>query len=422
MRKVFMVSYFYPPDPAIGSIRNLAVRKELSKEFEVEVFTKKIKGTPEEKGITRSVVFDKSVFGKIKRPSKQNAKPTTKKVLNFSISLKSKIINSFPFNFLIIEGGLLYVVNGFFYLLKQDKKNMVLYSSLLPLADHVICYVIKSFFPKVKWVADHRDFAFSYDTKNVLSLKAHKWIYGKIFSKADLNLSVSKGVSSFYNALNKEIDCKVLYNGLDINKVDTTSKKSSAYFEITYTGSLYKGRRDPSILFDSLRTIIDENPCAKNIVRLNYAGKNGDIWDLFVNKYSLNEISKNYGFISRSEAKAIQNRSSINLLLSWATNNNKGVLTGKFYEYLESNIPVLVIINGVYDKEFEEIVKSINAGYLTYNDSNKEDLKNYIEDRLNIKEKTKETRADYDFDYLKKFTWEYQVKTNLANTIKSWTK
>ncbi len=121
------------------------------------------------------------------------------------------------------------------------------------------------------------------------------------------------------------------------------------------------------MLFKALQTIVEGNNIEKN-VRIIYAGKDRLIWEKWLSEYDLDKVSVVKGEVSLAQAVQIQQKSHVNLLLTWAKENEKGILTGKFYEYLASGNPILTMINGAKDEEIENIMDRLKVGYVIYND------------------------------------------------------
>ena len=68
------------------------------------------------------------------------------------------------------------------------------------------------------------------------------------------------------------------------------------------------------------------------------------------------------GLVTQAEAKQLQQQACINLLLSIASNELQGVLTGKLIELVESGSPVLAISVGQRDEELGQILSSLEIG------------------------------------------------------------
>ncbi len=97
-------------------------------------------------------------------------------------------------------------------------------------------------------------------------------------------------------------------------------------------------------------------------VKIIYAGKDGAIWDKMTREYNLSTLLDNRGLVTQAEAKQLQQQACINLLLSIASNELQGVLTGKLIELVESGSPVLAISVGQRDEELGQILSSLEIG------------------------------------------------------------
>jgi hypothetical protein len=77
----------------------------------------------------------------------------------------------------------------------------------------------------------------------------------------------------------------------------------------------------------------------------------------------LNDLVENtnfVGYVSHQKAIAFQEKSQVLLLLIPNINNNKGILTGKLFEYLKAKRPILAI--GPEDGDLAAILAETKAG------------------------------------------------------------
>jgi len=270
---------------------------------------------------------------------------------------------------LLGEGGLIYILAVLFKFFTKYRKSSVIYSSYSPFADHFIAYVIKLFRPKIYWIADFRDLHIDPDDDTVLFKKFNKWIDAKIFKRANVITTVSEGLREQLLQFNENV--YVLRNGISsemIKKFDKVqTQRDISKFTLTYTGKLYEGRRDPSRIFQAISNLIDKRLIVKEELELAYAGKDGYLWKQLAETYNLGERVKDYGYVSLEESVRLQKNSNVNILLSWATKNLKGILTGKFYEYLIASRPICLAISGENDPEFEKIFSELENCTMVYN-------------------------------------------------------
>jgi glycosyltransferase involved in cell wall biosynthesis len=99
-------------------------------------------------------------------------------------------------------------------------------------------------------------------------------------------------------------------------------------------------------------------------VCFEYAGPHFDMIHAQAKKYGVEEILADHDFVSRSEAYEIQCRSDVFLVLSWNTEHERGVLTGKFYEGIRAGKPILSMVTGeLPNSELNLINEKYHYGY-----------------------------------------------------------
>ena len=154
----------------------------------------------------------------------------------------------------------------------------------------------------------------------------------------------------------------VLRNGIS-NTADKPVPVAQSHFTMVYTGSMFLDKRNPRPMLKALRELLDTGEMHKEDVKIIYAGKDGVIWDKMTREYNLGTLLDNRGLVTQAEAKQLQQQACINLLLSIASNELQGVLTGKLIELVESGSPVLAISVGQRDEELGQILSSLEIGH-----------------------------------------------------------
>lgn len=353
---------FFPKVRVITtSNRSILPKDELPIKKEIELFSIK--------------TFDYRSISALKKNRQQvHYKEETKE--NSLVRFLIKLIDSCPFNFILGEGGLVYLIGGIFkgIQLIRKEKPVFIYSSFRPFTDHVIAYCLKLLFPKIKWVADYRDLHVDPIYKNVLWPSFQHWCNKKILKKASLVTTVSEGLAKQLSRYHHKVH--VLRNGVDIvPNIETPYEK----FTISYTGSLFKDERRPELFLAALQSLLIDGSIKSEDIVFQYAGKDSPKMRNWIEKYDLMPVFKDRALVKRNEAILIQRKSQLNLLLSSSSPELKGVLTGKFFEYMTTGIPILLIINGTRDEEFEGIFKRYNLGAIFYNeDKYLESAKSFI--------------------------------------------
>ena len=110
----------------------------------------------------------------------------------------------------------------------------------------------------------------------------------------------------------------------------------------------------------SLNELIKKNKIDKNRLKIVHAGPHAELFKKVLNKYDLEDIFDDHGYVSREEALKLQLDSDLFLLLSWNTKAEQGVLTGKFYEGIRANKPILSSVFG--DVPYSELYR-LNEKY-----------------------------------------------------------
>jgi len=353
-------------------VRNYNTAVQLNKYFDLQVITNDHLSSNNQKTLDSDIkvyrVFTLDEFSIKKRlnKSKGGKKNVRKQRTPFEpkVGLIKRWVNSFPLNFMVWEGGLLYVLGSLIRMIKL--KPEIVYSSYSPMSDHYVCFLYKIWNKQVFWIADFRDLHIDPEVKNVVFFKfqynLEKWMFGK----ADLITSVSNGLAGHLSDYNDKL--YVLRNGIPENTNMQKEYVHTDKFRMTYTGMLYNGRRDPGSIFKAVRELVDLGRIDQSDIVLEYAGKEGGLWAELASEYGLENCVLDHGLVSYEQSLRMQRLSSINILLSWATPKQKGILTGKFYEYLVANKPIILSINGVEDEEFSGVMKELNAGLVMYND------------------------------------------------------
>jgi glycosyltransferase involved in cell wall biosynthesis len=285
--------------------------------------------------------------------------------------------NAYPFVLLLGDGGPLYI----YRMLKKARHfirkhpQTIIYSSFPPYVDHFIAYRLKRQFPSLIWIADFRDLHVEPIYKTVMFPRYQIKRNAKMLKHADLITSVSEGLASQLKKYERPV--QVMYNGLRAPAVRQSNHIKK--FSLSYTGSLYKSYRDPGPLLSVLKSMVELNPERKDKLQIIYAGRHGSAFRDLIVRYKLEDIFENKGMLSRKNALELQQRTHVNVLLSSSSEEHYGVLTGKFYEYLAACNPILLLVNGPKDKEFEQIFSDLSAGYIHDNGKSEESLSEFLE-------------------------------------------
>jgi len=267
-----------------------------------------------------------------------------------------RLLDSFPFNTLIGDGGLVYILAGYLRARRLIEKKGIthVFSTFRPYSDHIIGYLLKRRFPEVYWIADFRDLHVDPLRKNVLWPAFQRWCNRRILRRADLVTTVSEGLKRHLGKLAPRV--YVLRNGMGAVGESGEGVVPFEKFTVVYTGSLYPGQQTAGPLFQAVLQMLEAKTIQRADIQLLYAGKDEAVWKEWLQQYDLSDVGRSLGLVPLKEAQLIQQRAHANLLLSWSLPDGGGILTSKVYEYLAAGKPILAIVNGEKDEELEKLI------------------------------------------------------------------
>ena len=379
MTRLLMLCRYFPPENKIGAVRPSRFAKYLAQSgnYKITVLAAMPYGMdcPEYEVTPDGVEIYRVNTGKIAsllhfKKSGQGAAVSSK----ISTSPKKKsfkhiiIGRLFHFRLLMEKNSMLRNAKK---ILRDNKKEFdVIFSTYNTEFGHIIAKWYKKHNKKVKWVADFRDSVWLSNSTPDQIKKAKKFAKD-VAESCDIITVVSQGIIETHKEDFGDREVKVIYNGYDRDDIPNVTTKSDVILKMAYTGELYSGQRDLTPVFKALYKLSDEGKVDLSKVQIVYAGNGGGIFESQIAPFE--KISfLNKGFISRKEALQLQLESDVLLLSSWCYKGDKHTLTGKFFEYLGMNKPILSVIDGEETGcILTEMINNENLGFC-YEEATKE--------------------------------------------------
>ncbi len=258
----------------------------------------------------------------------------------------------------------------------EEEDIKVILSSSFPITAHVIAHDLSEKY-NIPWIADLRDLW------NLNPYVHHTFIRNyferklelKTFKNADILTTTTPLAKETLQTLhpNKRIVSVVSgYDPQDFEGLKQT--RTNDKLTLMYAGSLYNGKRDPSILFEAISELANEKKIDATKIMVNFYGDTTNLKELS-KKYNIEPIVNIHGKISHEEVLENQMNSDILLLISWMDEKEKMFIPGKVYEYMGSRKPILSI--GYREGSLKDLIEKTNIGYHT---SNLQDCKKAIYD------------------------------------------
>src|SRR5690606_26111266 len=249
-------------------------------------------------------------------------------------------------NFFIPDARLFWIkpsVNFLKGYLKQHGINTIITTGP-PHSLHLIGLGLKQQNDKLNWVTDFRDpwTTIGYHANLKLtkaSNKKHRELESSVLLHADRIITTSFTTKKeFEQKTDKPI--KVITNGY--LSLATDAQTLSPKFSLAHIGSLLSGR-NPEVLWDVLSQISDENPEFSKDLELVLAGIVSKEVIHSINNAGLQNALSLKGYLSHEQAIALQQSSQVLLLLEIDAQKTKGIIPGKFFEYMAANRPILAL-------------------------------------------------------------------------------
>ena len=382
-KNLLFLSYYFPPVQVSSSIRIMHFFEGfIANGFTISVLTGKFpKKMAGEQTINLPIsnIYHIPLIGLRRLMSNfiltHNTLPLMWKKKVFISSLLS-FRNRIPLNIIIGDGGLIYLWIAYFNAAKwiKDHKITHIFTSYSPMVDHFIAFLLKCTFPHLHWMADFRDLPVDVKYPHYLNHTICKYFLNHLLKKADAVISVSKGIA---NELEKFYTKSNIYSGCISPEEVQRPTIISPSFTINYTGSIYPDYQDLSPLVKVILSLIEEGIMNKRDIFWNYCGLHPWQYEQWLIPHFPKEQIDIKVYLPLSEARERQRGAAINLVLTWSTSIQKGILTTKLFEYLATGKPILVLTNGVLETEMKRILSCYQSGGYFQNSETKR-LKDWI--------------------------------------------
>ncbi len=376
MKKVLIISYYWPPAGGIAVHRCLKFAKYL-REFgwepvictadnpEYPVLDEgNFKDVPERATILKTKIWEpynlfKFITGKKKEERIHNVFLEEEKP-SFGYKLGIWIRG----NIFIPDARKFWIRPSVKFLTTYLKENPVdvLFTNGPPQSTHMIAYGVKKKLG-IPWHADFQDPWTQVDyfpqlMLNPISQRIHEAKEQHVFRWADKITICSDTWKRDLESIGAN-DVGVIVWGYDEDDFKNINVPLSQKFTLSHYGSLGPDR-NAKTLWKALSIIAAENEQFKNELEIELAGFVGHAIIDELESLGLKSNLRLFEHLSRKETLERMHRSQALLLILNNMPNVNGRLPGKLFEYLASRRPILVI--GPEESDASKIVHGVNAG------------------------------------------------------------
>lgn len=356
MQKVLIITYYWPPAGGPGVQRWLKFVKYL-REFNIEpvVYIPENPSYPIVDESFQNEISDTiSIYRhKIFEPyrlagllSKKKTKSISSGIIeNKQQPIVERLLLWVRGNFFIPDARKYWVkpsVNFLNDVIKKEGIETVITTGP-PHSVHLIGHQLKKKLA-VNWVADFRDpwTSIGYHKKlklSVASQKKHKKLERLVLNTADSILVTSSTTKTEFSTITDK-PIHLITNGYD--EVAMLDEALDSKFTLAHIGSLLAGR-NPLALWEALSELISEHADLKDVLEIKLAGVvSKDVLNS-IYSYGLESVTTLIGYVSHEKALELMHKSQGLLLIEIDSEETKGIIPGKLFEYMAANRPVLGI-------------------------------------------------------------------------------
>jgi glycosyltransferase involved in cell wall biosynthesis len=228
----------------------------------------------------------------------------------------------------------------------------------------------------IKWIADFRDpwTQIGYHSKLKLlqtSQKKHEQLEKKVLQTADKSITTSFTTrNEFLSKTDRPVN--VITNGYDLEEVEKLPMDQK--FSLSHIGSLLSGR-NPENLWKAISELISERADFAADFQLKLIGAVGETVLESIQKNGLEKYLFRKDYVSHDRALQLQRSSQLLLLIEIDSEETKGIIPGKLFEYMVSERPVLAV--GPEGADIQKLISETNTGsFFLY--SQKGEIKDFL--------------------------------------------
>jgi glycosyltransferase involved in cell wall biosynthesis len=211
----------------------------------------------------------------------------------------------------------------------------------------------------VRWVADLRDSIAAHPHRRTDSLavqvkeKTSEGIAKLVAHSADAIVAAAEAIAAEARSLEPNAEVTTIPNGCDFDDFDGIEYRRGERFTLTHAGSFF-GRRDPKPFLQALAD-------SKLDAVVRFVGDFRPADREFADALGLGDRVELVPYTSHRHALELQRSSdALLLLIPEADGRGKGVLSGKVFEYLAAERPILAVVPP--DGAAAELIRDVGDG------------------------------------------------------------
>ncbi len=391
MKNVLIITYYWPPAGGPGVQRIVKLVKYLPEYgWRPTIFTVRdgeypeidhslIKDIPESTEVIKTAALEPFAFYK-QFTGKKTSQKLPAGYLGGSSGIKEKVARFIRMNLFIPDArvGWLPFARKKLHSLKDSHEFDLILSSSPPQTTQLVGMQAKKIL-KIPWITDFRDpwtdiYYYQKSERSALSKKMDRWLEKRVLLKSDCVISVSSEIIELLKSkLPRNLQTMVLPNGFDPEDFESIRQKPCEKFIISYIGKLSENQPVTNFI-QAVKDAMSKNKIFRKYLEIVFIGSVAP-----VQRHELSEQLEGHvtfqGYIPHAEIAGEMSSASILFLIIPETPNNQGILTGKLFEYIGAEKPILAV--GPEQGAVENVLSDLDEGAIFGYDKSNE-MANWI--------------------------------------------
>ena len=382
LRKILIITYYWPPSGGPGVQRMLKFCKYLNKtDWKPIILTVENGDFPVfdqtlEKDVVRYKIYKSKSYSFHKIFNFFNKNSTTPTFQLSSAKQDGFLIKLFRWirlNMVIPDGRVGWYFDSINIGKKIFRENKIdaIFSSAPPYTTHLIAKNL-ALLKNLPWIADFRDpwtdRFYNYENKRWwITRKLDKVLENSVINSAQKCVTVSKEISRSFKG-----GFKVIHNGYDEEDfLNVYPNKEEENVVIRYLGTMTKSQ-NPKNFFD----VISKLNYNQIKYKVELIGNIHPDVKVYIQNQGFEKFVEFISYVDHGEAIQKMVNSHFLLLVIPNTAKNKGIVTGKLFEYIRSMSKIIMI--GPLDSDAAEIINNTSSGRC-FDYDNSTDIVQYLE-------------------------------------------
>ena len=382
LRKILIITYYWPPSGGPGVQRVLKFCKYLNEtDWKPIILTVENGDFPVfdqtlEKDVVGYEIYKSKSYSLHKIFNFFNKNSTTPTFQLSSAKQDGFLIKLFRWirlNLVIPDGRVGWYFDSINIGKKIFRENKIdaIFSSAPPYTTHLIAKNL-ALLKNLPWIADFRDpwtdRFYNYENKRWwITRKLDKVLENSVINSAQKCVTVSKEISRSFKG-----DFKVIHNGYDEEDfLNVYPNKEEENVVIRYLGTMTKSQ-NPKNFFD----VISKLNYNQIKYKVELIGNIHPDVKVYIQNQGFEKFVEFISYVDHGEAIQKMVNSHFLLLVIPNTAKNKGIVTGKLFEYIRSMSKIIMI--GPLDSDAAEIINDTSSGRC-FDYDNSTDIVHYLE-------------------------------------------